>query len=74
MMQKQRSLAVRETADAYLLRQGRAASRPAIRLRGQWLALPRLRAGRDAEAGFEAGQRVTVRVANGRIVITPQEG
>lgn len=63
MMQKQRSLAVRETADAYLLRQGWAASRPAIRLRGQWLA----------RAGFEAGQRVTVRVENGRIVITPQE-
>ena len=62
-MRKQRSLVVRETADAYLLRQGRATSRPAIRLQGQWLA----------EAGFEAGQQVTVHVEDGRIVITPQE-
>ena len=62
-MRKQRSLTIGETADAYLLRRGRATSRPAIRLRGQWLA----------QAGFEAGQKVTVHVEDGQIVITPQE-
>ena len=62
-MKKQRSLTIREMADAYLLRQGRATSSPAIRLQGKWLA----------QAGFEAGQKVTVHVEDGRIVITPQD-
>ncbi|MBC8254892.1 MAG: hypothetical protein H8E35_12830 [Ardenticatenia bacterium] len=73
-MKKQRSLTIRDAAgraDSYLLRRGEATSRPAIRLQGKWLALPRLRAGRDAEAGFEAGQKVTVHVDDGQIVITP---
>ncbi len=63
-MKKQRSLTIREMADAYLLRQGRVTSRPAIRLQGSWLA----------QAGFEAGQKVTVHVEDGRIVITPRKG
>ncbi|MBN1318453.1 MAG: type I toxin-antitoxin system SymE family toxin [Anaerolineales bacterium] len=60
---KQRSLTIGETADAYLLRQGRETSRPSIRLRGKWLA----------QAGFEAGQMVTVHVEDGQIVITPKD-
>ena len=75
-MNKQRSLTIRDAAgraDSYLLRRGEATSHPAIRLQGKWLASPRLRAGRDAEAGFEAGHRVTVHVDDGQIVITPQD-
>ena len=75
-MKKQRSPTIRDaagTADSYLLRRGEATIRPAIRLQGKWLAIPRLRAGRDAETGFEAGQKVTVHVDDGQIVITPQD-
>ena len=37
---------------------------PLLRLRGQWLA----------EAGFAIGDKVTVAVSEGRLVITPEGG
>jgi hypothetical protein len=61
-MSTRRFLTVRETADAFLLRQGRATTCPAIRLQGLWLA----------RAGFAAGHKVNVHVEDGRLVIVPQ--
>ena len=56
-----RTLKLQESADAYLLRQGRVTSKPTLTLKGQWMH----------RAGFRAGQRVTVKVERGRLVIVP---
>jgi hypothetical protein len=61
-MSTRRFLTVRETADAFLLRQGRATTCPGIRRQGLWLA----------RAGFAAGHKVNVHVEDGRLVIVSQ--
>lgn len=58
-MEHERRLKVRETADGYAMRQGRETSKPGISLQGAWLA----------EAGFEAGVTVRVRVEKARLVV-----
>jgi hypothetical protein len=59
-----RTLKIQETADAYRLRFQGANSKPAIRLIGQWLQ----------QAGFKAGDLVTVEVSTNQLVIRPKEG
>lgn len=60
-MQTERTLKITETADRYRLRQGQAASKPALILRGIWLR----------DAGFRADARAIVRVERNKITITP---
>ena len=65
-----RHLTIQETANLYRLKHAITRSTPAITLRGQWLM----------RAGFPAGQRVSVAVESGRLIVslavdasTPQE-
>jgi len=54
-----RHLTITESEDRWHLRCGKRASKPALHLRGAWLA----------QAGFSAGSRVRVVVRRGELVI-----
>ena len=54
-----RFLKITETGDCYEIATGRQSSRPAILLKGKWLAA----------AGFAANGRVTVQVGDGILVV-----
>jgi hypothetical protein len=59
-MNHRRSLTILEQGDGYAIRHsGHGYSVPLIRLRGKWLK----------EAGFTAGQKVSVLVEHGRLTI-----
>jgi hypothetical protein len=59
-MNYRRSLKILEQGDGYAIRHsGQGYSVPLIRLRGKWLK----------EAGFTAGQKVSVLVEHGRLTI-----
>ena len=63
-MNYQRSLKILEQGDGYAIRHsGQGYSVPLIRLRGKWLK----------EAGFTAGQKVSVLVEHGRLTIRPSD-
>ena len=58
---KPRILTVQETGNLYDIRRRGKPSAPGLLLKGQWLA----------EAGFAAGQRVVVEVAQEQLTIRP---
>ena len=58
-----RRVTLQETANLYQLQHGQAQSAPSLVLRGQWLA----------KAGFQAGQRVRIRVEHGHLTITLEQ-
>ena len=63
-MNYQRSLKILEQGDGYAIRHsGPHYSVPLIRLRGKWLK----------EAGFTAGQKVSVLVEHGRLTILTRD-
>ena len=63
-MNYHRSLKILEQGDGYAIRHsGPGHSVPLIRLRGKWLK----------EAGFTAGQQVSVRVEHGRLTIVASD-
>ena len=57
-----RHLTITESEDRWHVRRGKRASKPALQLRGAWLA----------RAGFPAGSRVRVVVRRGELVIRPE--
>ena len=63
-MNHRRSLKILEQGDGYAIRHsGQGYSVPLIRLRGKWLR----------EAGFTAGERVSITVEHGRLTILASE-
>ena len=63
-MKETRSLRIDETGDRYTVSHGgEGNSVPSIRLRGKWLR----------QAGFVAGQDVTIDISPGRLVIMASE-
>ena len=58
-----RILKLTESEDRYRIREGRASTKPALLLKGNWLD----------QAGFPVGSHANVQVEQGRIVIERQK-